>query len=88
MRVCADTLRGMYSTPPGTMTAEVTCRGCGRRVQMNPERIPVNSHNRLRCVKCGHRGADISLHLDVRKAPDNVVPLRPGSGRASKPGGD
>lgn len=65
-----------YLQPPGQLVVRVTCRRCGRSVELDPKRVPIKSDNRLRCIHCGNRGATVQRIWDTRKPPGNVVPIK------------
>jgi len=60
----------------GYQFARLTCRSCGRQKDRPAQSVPVGSHERWRCVACGHRGADITIIYSVGKPPANVVPIK------------
>jgi hypothetical protein len=38
----------------------VECRKCGHKVYKPVDAVPIGSHHRWRCNKCGHRGASLT----------------------------
>ena len=57
----------MYSADsPGRLVGYIHCRTCYRRVHIDPDTfppapIPKGYRARLRCTKCGGRGADLRI---------------------------
>ena len=47
----------------------VECRKCGRKVYKAVDAVPIASHARWRCLKCGHRGACLTRTWSWKK-PD------------------
>jgi hypothetical protein len=56
--------------------AHVHCPGCRRTVQMDPKFVDGKLH-RMRCLVCGHRGAQVSVgHTAEKAGRENVVLLK------------
>ena len=58
---------------PGELVAHVYCRRCGRSVQFDPRRIPPaplteRDRRRFWCMKCGGRGADVTIAWTIPPA--------------------
>ena len=66
---------------PGELVAHVCCRKCGRSVQFDPRGIPPaplteRDRRRFWCMKCGGRGADVTIGWTIPRsglATTNVV---------------
>jgi len=58
---------------PGELVTHVHCRTCGRSVQFDPRRIPPaplteRDRRRFWCMKCGGRGADVTIGWTIPPA--------------------
>jgi len=70
---------------PGELVAHVHCRRCGRSVQLDSRRIPPaplteRDRNRFWCMRCGGRGADVTIGWTIplaRPTAANLVSVRP-----------
>jgi Zn ribbon nucleic-acid-binding protein len=53
----------------------VHCPACRRCVRMDPGFVAGKVH-RLRCMRCGHRGAEVRVSHTAEKAGrENVIPI-------------
>lgn len=56
----------------GHVVWHITCRRCGHKVErIRDDNELVGKQDRLVCIKCGHRGADILRVWTQGKAPSS-----------------
>jgi len=65
---------------PGEFVAHVDCRKCGRSVQLDPRCIPPaplteRDRQRFWCMKCGGRGAEVTIGWTIPAAAAPWVKL-------------
>jgi len=71
---------------PGRLVGYIHCRTCYRCVHVDPEMfppapIPDSYRARLRCTKCGGRGADIRIGWDTPSETPLEALARPAGGQ-------